>query len=388
MSLIPVSRTSSPYSLTEAVSDLTSDTAGTNTEALNQSLDTLSATLDQLAPQMGPAFDALTRLSRTLNSRNKNLADLFKSAGNVTGVLSERSQQINKLILNSDSLLQVLVTRRQEIVDLLANTSAVAKQLTALVHDNESTLAPTLERLNSVTAMLEKQRDNIGKSLEGLKKFEITVGEGISSMYAYSAFVPNFLAPQIFQPFFDYLWGFRTFDTSRGPGFPSPVPRSLVPFPYNAIPTCPGCTLGGRIGDHNDVADVAHKDGHHNGGCAGRADHCRRCRARSQYLLRCPHDYGLFHHRHRDLSQRRSAGIGCQSRQYRIHSTAGHPDEDDPQGRSRRAHSGGREGGHRCAESGGLALRPALTGVSRQGTCHARRGSHSRRADCGPGRMG
>lgn len=151
MALIPVSRTSSPYSLTEAVSDLTTDTAGTNTTALNQSLDTLAATLDQIAPQMGPAFDALTRLSRTLNSRNKNLGELFKSAGDVTGVLSERSQQVNKLILNSDVLLQVLVARRQEIVDLLANTSAVAKQLTALVHDNESKLAPTLERLNSVT---------------------------------------------------------------------------------------------------------------------------------------------------------------------------------------------------------------------------------------------
>jgi phospholipid/cholesterol/gamma-HCH transport system substrate-binding protein len=246
--LIPVSRTSSPYSLTEAVSDLTSDTAGTNTTALNQSLDTLASTLDQLAPQMGPAFEALTRLSRTLNSRNKNLGELFKSASDVTNVLSERSQQVNALILNSGSLLQVLVARRQEIVDLLANTSAVAKQLTALVHENEATLAPTLEKLNSVTAMLQKQRDNIGKSLEGLKKFEITVGEGISSMYAYSAFVPNFLAPQLFQPLFDYLWGFRTFDTSKGPGFPSPVPRSLTPWPYNAIPMCPGCTLGGRIG--------------------------------------------------------------------------------------------------------------------------------------------
>lgn len=179
MALIPVSRTSSPYSLTEAVSDLTTDTAGTNTTALNQSLDTLAATLDQIAPQMGPAFDALTRLSRTLNSRNKNLGELFKSAGDVTGVLSERSQQVNKLILNSDVLLQVLVARRQEIVDLLANTSAVAKQLTALVHDNESKLAPTLERLNSVTAMLEKNRDNISKALPGLKKFEITVGEAI-----------------------------------------------------------------------------------------------------------------------------------------------------------------------------------------------------------------
>jgi len=248
MAVIPVSRTSSPYSLTEAVSDLTSDTAGTNTTALNQSLDTLSATLDQIAPQLGPAFDALTRLSRTLNSRNKNLGDLFKSASDVTGVLSERSQQVNKLILNSDTLLQVLVARRQEIVDLLANTSAVAKQLTALVHENESKLAPTLERLNSVTAMLEKNRDNISKALPGLAKFSITVGEGISSMYAYQAFVPNFLAPQLFQPIIDYLWGFRTFDTARGPGYPSPVPRALTPWPYNGIPVCPGCTLGGRIG--------------------------------------------------------------------------------------------------------------------------------------------
>jgi len=248
MALIPVSRTSSPYSLTEAVSDFASDTAGTNTEALNNSLDTLSATLDQISPQMGPAFDALTRLSRTLNSRNKNLGDLFKSASDVTGVLSERSQQVNKLILNSDSLLQVLVARRQEIVDLLANTSVVAKQLTGLVHDNESTLAPTLERLNRVTGVLEKNRDNIAKALPGLAKFEVTVGEGISSMYAYSAFVPNFLVPQLFQELFDYLWGFRTFDTSRGPGFPSQVPRALTPWPYNAIPMCPGCTLGGRVG--------------------------------------------------------------------------------------------------------------------------------------------
>ena len=248
MDVIPVSRTSSPYSLTDAVSDLTTNTAGTSTQSLNQSLDTLSATLNQIAPQLGPAFDGLTRLSRTLNGRNQSLGQLLKSAGDVTGILSERSQQVNKLILNSDDLLQVLVARRQEIVDLLANTSAVSKQLTGLVHDNESKLAPTLKKLNSVLAMLEKNRDNISKALPGLAKFEITVGEAISSMYAYSAFVPNLAIPQLFQPFLDYLWGFRDFDTARGPGFPSPVPRTLIPWPYNGIPVCPECTLGGRVG--------------------------------------------------------------------------------------------------------------------------------------------
>jgi phospholipid/cholesterol/gamma-HCH transport system substrate-binding protein len=248
MDVIPVSRTSSPYSLTEAVSDLTTYAADTNTQTLNQSLDTLTATLNQIAPQLGPTFDAVTRLSRTLNNRNTSLADLFKSASNVTEILSERSQQVNKLILNSNDLLQVLAARRQEIVELLANTSAVAKQLSGLVHDNESTLAPTLEKLNSVTAILEKNRDNIAKALPGLAKFELTVGEAVSNGFYYSAFIPNMTVPQIFQPFLDYLWGFRTFDPARGPGFPSPVPRALQPYPYNVIPPCPGCTLGGRIG--------------------------------------------------------------------------------------------------------------------------------------------
>ncbi|WIM86026.1 MlaD family protein [Candidatus Mycobacterium wuenschmannii] len=248
LDVIPITRTSSPYSLTEAVSDFTAYAEQTNTATLNQSLDTLTTTLNQIAPQLGPTFDAVTRLTQSLNARNTSLADLFKSASAVTGILSERSQQVNKLILNSDDLLQVLAARRNEIVQLLSATSNVSKQLSGLVHDNESKLAPALQKLNSVTAVLEKNRDNFEKALPGLAKFEITVGEAISSMYAYSAFVPNFLVPQLFQPFLDYLWGFRTFDTNKGPGFPSPVPRALLPFPYNGAPQCPGCTLGGRIG--------------------------------------------------------------------------------------------------------------------------------------------
>jgi phospholipid/cholesterol/gamma-HCH transport system substrate-binding protein len=246
--VIPLARTGSPYSLTEAVTDLTTNTAGTNTQALNQSLDTLTATLNQIAPQLGPTFDGITRLSRTLNGRNTSLAELFTSAADVTGILSDRSQQINKLILNSDDLLQVLAGRRQEVVELLANTSTVAQQLSGLVHDNESKLAPALEKLNSVNALLVKNRDNIAKALPALAKYQITVGEAVANGFYYSAFVPNFLVPQLFQPFLDYLWGFRTFDTTKGPGFPSPVPRALQPYPYNGIPPCPGCTLGGRIG--------------------------------------------------------------------------------------------------------------------------------------------
>jgi phospholipid/cholesterol/gamma-HCH transport system substrate-binding protein len=233
--VIPTSRTSSPYSLTDAVSDLTTNTAGTDTSSLNLSLDTLSATIDQIAPQLGPTFDGLTRVSRSLNSRNQTLGQLLKSASDVTGILSERSQQVNTLILNANDLLGVLVERRRAIVNLLANTSAVAQQLTGLVADNEKKLAPTLEKLNSVTAMLEKNRDNIAKALPGLAKYQVTQGETVANGFYYNAFVPNLVPPQILQPFLDYVFGFRRgIDAGQPPD--NAGPRAELPFPYNGIP--------------------------------------------------------------------------------------------------------------------------------------------------------
>jgi phospholipid/cholesterol/gamma-HCH transport system substrate-binding protein len=235
MAVIPVSRTSSPYSLSEAVENLTSDIEGTDTASLNQSLDTLSTTLNQVAPQLGPAFDGITRLSQTLNARNQTLGQLFKGAADVTGILSQRSQQLNTLILNANDLLSMLVARRQAIVRLLASTSAVAKQLTGVVHDNEAKLAPTLEKLNSVTAMLEKNRDNIAKALPGLAKYELTQGETVSSGFYYNPFIPNLFQLEFFQWLFDYAFGFRAYGA---PGQPPDTagPRAFFPFPFNMDP--------------------------------------------------------------------------------------------------------------------------------------------------------
>ncbi|AKK26666.1 MCE family protein [Mycobacterium sp. EPa45] len=225
---IPTSRTGSPYSLNEAVNDLTTNVAATDTATLNQSLDTLSATLDQVAPQLGPTFDSLTRLSRSLNSRSETLSSLLHNASAVTDVLSKRSQQVDTLILNANDLIAVLVERRQAISELLANTAAVATNLTGLVKENEAQLAPTLDRLNRVTAVLEKNRDNLSKALPGLKKFEMTTSESVANGPYYSAYVPNLIPPQLLQPFLDYAFGFRAGDAQQ--------PRALFPWPTNGIP--------------------------------------------------------------------------------------------------------------------------------------------------------
>ena len=238
MAVIPQERTGSPYSLTEAVSDLTSNTEGTDISSLNQSLDTLSGTIDQIAPQLGPTFDGLTRLSASLNSRNETVGELLQHAGAVTGILAQRSQQINTLLLDGNDLLAVLVDRRRAIVDLLDATSAVAKQLSGLVADNEKQLAPTLEKLNSVTAVLEKDRDLIAQALPGLAKYQTTNGETVANGPNYNALVANLDLAEILQPFFDYAFGFRR-GTNAGRPPDNAGPRSEFPAPYNNIPPGP-----------------------------------------------------------------------------------------------------------------------------------------------------
>ncbi|WP_328356044.1 MCE family protein [Mycobacterium sp. NBC_00419] len=233
--VIPVSRTGAPYSLSDSLSEFTANTADTDTAALNQSLNTLSDTLDRVSPQIGPTFDGLSRLSRMINERDESLANLLKSAANVTGILGERSQQVNTLLLNANDLVGVLQERRYAVVNLLANTSALSKQLTGIVADNEKELAPALEKLNSVTAMLEKNNDNITAAMKGLAKYQITQAEAVNSGFLYNAFVANLSPAQTLQPFFDYALGFRRgIDAGQPPD--NAGPRAEIPFPYNGIP--------------------------------------------------------------------------------------------------------------------------------------------------------
>lgn len=232
---IPISRTSSPYSLNDAVSDLTNNVAGTDTASVNQSLDVLAGTIDQIAPQLGSTFDGLTRLSKTLNNRNETLADLLKHTADVTRILSERSNEVNTLILDANDLTGVLVERREALVQLIAATSSLAQHVSGIIADNEKKLAPTLEKINSVTAMLERNRDNIAKAIPGLAKYESGLSELVANGPYYVGYIPNLTQGSLLQPFLDYAFGFRR-GTDAGKPPDNAGPRAEIPFPYNGIP--------------------------------------------------------------------------------------------------------------------------------------------------------
>lgn len=232
---IPVERTSSPYSLTDAVGDLTTTVAHTDTASLNQSLDVLATTVDEIAPQLGPTFDELTRLSRILNGRDQKIGELLEHAAKVSGIVAERSDAVNTMLLDANDLTAVLADRRRAIVNLLADTSALAQRVSGLIHDNQDKLKPTLDKLNAVTAVLERNRDNLEKALPGLAKFQGGLSELVANGPYYIGYIPNLTQGSLLQPFLDYAFGFRR-GTDSGQPPDNAGPRAEIPFPRNGIP--------------------------------------------------------------------------------------------------------------------------------------------------------
>ncbi|MEV0947649.1 MCE family protein [Rhodococcus sp. NPDC049939] len=190
-STIPLERTNSPYSLNDALGDLTTTAAELDTDELNAALDAMSGALENTPPELRTALDGMTRLSESINSRDESLQQLLERAENVTGILAERSDQINSLIIDGNLLFAELDARRAAISQLIVNISAVSRQLTGLVLDNQEQMKPTLDKLNSVVDVLQRNNDNIAQALEGLAPYATQLGETVGSGPFFMAYVYN-----------------------------------------------------------------------------------------------------------------------------------------------------------------------------------------------------
>ncbi|WP_459549054.1 MCE family protein [Nocardia sp. X0981] len=188
---IPLARTTSPYSLNEALGDLAGTVRDLDLQQVNRTLDELSAAFAETPAPLRSALDGVTALSRTINARDQALSDLLTRAQNVTKILADRADAINALLVDGNQLLGELDRRRTAISQMIVYVNSLAQQLSGLVHDNEAQLQPALDKLNSVLELLQNNRDNITAALDGLGPFAAALGEQVGSGPYFNAYVVN-----------------------------------------------------------------------------------------------------------------------------------------------------------------------------------------------------
>ena len=162
---IPLSRTTSPYDVTQAFNGLGQEVTQIKTVQLGKSLQTLAEAFSGTPPYTRSALRGLASVSQAIASRDVQLAGLLRGARNVTGALAGQNAKFAKLLGDGNLLLAELRQRQAAIHALLTGTQALAIQLSGLVTDNQAKLGPALAELNRVTTVLAANQANLKKAL-------------------------------------------------------------------------------------------------------------------------------------------------------------------------------------------------------------------------------
>jgi len=202
-STIPLSRTTSPYDVNEALTDLTNETAAIDVKRLAKALNTVAQTVDTSAPEIKNAFTGVSRLSETISSRDAALRELLDHADTFSDVLADRNEDLTRIVRDGNKLFKVLSARRDEIHTLLVNVTAMAEELRGLVNDNKETLKPTLVSFEQVLATLKQNEANLDKALRGVAIYATGLGEVVSSGEFFTAILQNLIPGNMFPPAID-----------------------------------------------------------------------------------------------------------------------------------------------------------------------------------------
>ncbi|WP_329236262.1 MCE family protein [Actinoallomurus sp. NBC_01490] len=197
---IPVSRTTSPYDVTEAFQQLGGTLGQIDTDQLGKSLQTISDTFRNTSPNVRQAIEGLSKLSKTISSRDAQLARLLAGTKQITATLAAQNGNFTALMHDGNRLLAEISRRRLAIHALLTGTQQLSAQLSGLVKDNQAQLDPTLRALDQVTAMLRRNQGSLDHALAVAGPYYRLIGNTLGNGRWFDAYlcgiVPkNYLPP-------------------------------------------------------------------------------------------------------------------------------------------------------------------------------------------------
>jgi phospholipid/cholesterol/gamma-HCH transport system substrate-binding protein len=163
---IPVSRTTSPYDVTQAFQQLSVVFQQINSASVAKALDDIAATFANTPPEVHQALTGLSSLSEAIAAQDDQLATLLQGSDKITGTLAGEDSEFQTLIDDGNLLLAELEQQQQAIGSLLTGTEALATQLSALVKDDNAELGPLLDKLGQVTGVLERNQASLNRALQ------------------------------------------------------------------------------------------------------------------------------------------------------------------------------------------------------------------------------
>ncbi|MEZ0579427.1 MCE family protein [Nocardioides sp. MH1] len=168
---IPLERTTTPFSVTDAILGAGRELTPINVKDLSAALRTVTAAIDPGADEVRTAAVGLSDLSRAVSRRESEVRTLFRQTRQIASTLAGRTTDLVTLIDNSAVITRSLVERQDVIRSLLRTTTGLTATVQAVIRDNEDQLTPGLRDLHKVLDVLRSNQDDLDESLRLLAPY-------------------------------------------------------------------------------------------------------------------------------------------------------------------------------------------------------------------------
>jgi phospholipid/cholesterol/gamma-HCH transport system substrate-binding protein len=190
--VIPQTRTSSPYDVVDAFSGLASTSERIDTDRLARSLDTMAGLMKNTPEEFRAALKGMSALSTNIAARDEQLNELLDNMEKVSRVLADRNGDLVTLMEDGDKLFRALVARREAVHNLLTATTQLSRELTLLVEQTRADLKPALDHLDNVVDMLNKNQENLDNSLRLMAPFYRVFANTLGTGPWFDTYIQNF----------------------------------------------------------------------------------------------------------------------------------------------------------------------------------------------------
>jgi phospholipid/cholesterol/gamma-HCH transport system substrate-binding protein len=163
--VIPLSRTTVPYSLDE-VGRKAADTAEhVDRQPLTAMMNTLAETMPGNSTELGQALAGISAASSAFADNGDKIDEILRISRSMSEMLSHQTDSLADTAANAQYIVSSLAARRQALTDIVNNLTAIMRHLAAIYTEKQADFSSVIAGLTAVTGTLKANVDKIDQTL-------------------------------------------------------------------------------------------------------------------------------------------------------------------------------------------------------------------------------
>ena len=163
--LIPLSRTTVPYSLDEVGRKASDSAAGVDRASLAAMMTTLTSTMSGDNHELDAALSGISAASAAFSRSGDKIDNLLRVSRSLSQLLSKQADSVVDTAANAQQIISTLVQRRHALSAIVENLTAVVHRLAEVYQSKSADFASLIDRLRTVTTTLQDNADKIDQTL-------------------------------------------------------------------------------------------------------------------------------------------------------------------------------------------------------------------------------